>query len=189
MKNHLLFIALLFFLDICNGQDVVFSLEAQYDGVATQVDSIRINNLSNGTSLLLSDLPDLTSYEVNLTEGELYVPDIDNAVQRYKTFRAVSIRAGEIFILNTEKDFARIELAVYSISGTRVFARTEEWRFGESKQISINRNGIYIVTIKSPEEYYSYKAIGLDRNGDVGMESSFGHQLLLKAQHVDNGFT
>ncbi|MCK9499325.1 MAG: hypothetical protein M0Q45_07455 [Bacteroidales bacterium] len=69
MKAIFLFLSL-FAYCITFSQDVVISVQAEYETRPVELNAIFVENLSNGTFAKLYDLPnDITNYEINLSQG------------------------------------------------------------------------------------------------------------------------
>jgi uncharacterized protein (TIGR02145 family) len=170
-------------------QDVICTIVVQLEGVATQADSIRLNNLSNGTTLLLTNLPDSGIYLVNLTKGELFNPGQGNHIRQTNAFRTISMIPGELSIVNSQRFDSDIRLTVFSLSGERIWAQKTEWHQGEVKRLLLNQRGLFLVTLEVSGQLASFKAVGMDDRGDFQIASGGFYTPVLKAQSLDDGFT
>lgn len=58
-------------LIICTvkGQDLIYTVKGEYNSNPLSLDSILIENLSNGTRLLFGNLPIQPDYKINLSSG------------------------------------------------------------------------------------------------------------------------
>lgn len=189
MKVLLLIITFLALYCSSLAQDVIFNLEAHLNGAPTSLDSIRINNLSNGSTLLIVDLPDNNPlYPVNLNTGALHVPDEIDWV-RDQRFKQVTNQPGEFSVINWDKDYGNTEIIIYSLSGNVVFSERCTWLYGEQKQIQLNRSGIYVAVVKTPSSIYSFKALGTVDKGNPTMQTELFRYPTLKSTKLDGNFS
>jgi len=79
MKNFLFILIQLVFISLIHSQDVIVSVTGTYYNSLTELDSLRLENLSNGSEVLFSTLPEgITTYWINLSTGSILGIDPGN---------------------------------------------------------------------------------------------------------------
>lgn len=160
LMRNLLFIALSFGYCLLQANDNIYTVTATIDDEQTYLDSILIENLSNNTNLCFNDLPELTSYRLNLSTQELEIESGFTSTTQQSSFEVIKNVPGEINI-KLPTDIPFLDVLVYNIDGKIMQSRSYSNSMNFNMlQIQIPYAGIYIVAIKTPGKIQSFKAIG-----------------------------
>ena len=165
-------------------QDYLISFEGTGD--ITTVDSTIINNLTQGTSLivygndqlnLVSNITGMSSLEDNMDNNLSIYP---NPIKEYGTVEFNVPQAG---VINTE---------LYDISGKKVLQKSKYFEKGTHfLRISGMGYGFYNLNIKSTEFYYAGKIISQSNTGDspqisfTGQANNSVNETLKKSKNTE----
>jgi hypothetical protein len=120
--------AALFFLMawgfFARGQEIIYTISASIDGESTHLDSILFENLDNQTHFLVSDLPLLPAYDIDLSLQLLVTGIAQIDLPGENTFRLTKNMPGEVDIQFTGHVTQRVRLTVHNLSGQMVYAST-----------------------------------------------------------------
>lgn len=189
MKKVIWLILLIVLANKAYMQDLICSITVQFNGETVLADSIRLNNLSNGTSLLLTNLPDSGTYAVNLSKGSLYTPEEGNRVGRINAFKAIGLQPGKLTLQNSQNFDKDIRISMLSMNGKLLWTTKESWAQGEMKTLLVNRRGIFLVNIEANGQLACFKAVGTEDRGDFQIYTSGLQAPELKTQPVDGTFS
>ncbi len=156
----LLFISLLIY-NIIFSQDVIVFVQAKHEINPIELDTIFIENLSNGTTAKLYDLPiGVTNYEINLSQGA-QVNAIGQINEPLSNFVLLSNKPGVCSFQIQSKPLTDISFNLYNIHGQRLYHET---RYLSS---AINTFEFYnsyanigVLKITTSDNSYSIKVIG-----------------------------
>ena len=70
MKNLFIFVSFFFLSNLIFAQsDVIYTVQANHNNIAQQLDSIVVENESNGKLMVFKNLPQSDAYNINITKG------------------------------------------------------------------------------------------------------------------------
>lgn len=150
MKKFVLFTGLLLNLISLFSQDIVYTIGGFHGENAVHLDSILFENLENDTRLLISDLPDQLTYEINLTSKGL-ISAIDlNDINLEKSITIVKNTPGEVHLM-VNKDLKTASLNLFNLSGQKLYnSNLNETKRGDNIIVDIPNPGIYILSVNCP---------------------------------------
>jgi uncharacterized protein (TIGR02145 family) len=160
MKAIFLFLSL-FAYCITFSQDVVISVQAEYETRPVELNAIFVENLSNGTFAKLYDLPnDITNYEINLSQGA-QVKANDQTNETSSNFTLLSSKPGFCSFQIISKPQSNVTFDLYNIHGQKLYhviknlsAEISTFEFCNSY------SNIGVLKITTDEHCYSIKVVG-----------------------------
>ena len=171
-KLTFLFLLLPVFL---NAQDIVYTVSGDYNGGKTPLNYIIVDNITNGTSISFSDLPEHDYYQINLTKnaywGTVSVFDIEetsNYVLLENSPGNLSIRYGGLNETNIKVSIINVNGQTFYISNDLVLNPSQ------FLHIKLGSEGLYFVKIESSVEAKTFKVIGSAQETDYAVEVGNG---------------
>lgn len=161
MKKSILLTALIFISNFVFAQDITVNIEGQYNGYNLHIDSILIENNSNGTKDLINNLPDLHTHQFNLTQG-IYLSSSNIITANItKELNLVQNSPGILKLNYTEDYHSKAQISIYNLTGEKIKQSTKNISQGNNLiTIRIAKQGIHIVHFKLNTISKSYKVIG-----------------------------
>ncbi len=162
MKKSILTIASIIFT-ACTvfAQDIIYTVSGDYNGGNIPLNSIIVDNITNGTSITFSDLPENDYYQINLSKnaywGTVDVFDIEKA----SSFSAVQNEPGLLSVIYRGKAAGKSLISIIDMSGKILYVENNLFLNPNNLvQIHIGTTGAYLIRIVSPYETKTFKAIG-----------------------------
>ena len=105
-------------------QDVTVTLTTKFQGTAVSLDSIFVENILNGTRVMMTDLPAaITTYEINLSKGKI-IYGIKELHGSGFGFFLYSNTPGRLMFYARFPALAQINLRLYDLTGQLVFKKS-----------------------------------------------------------------
>jgi len=167
MKKLAILILLINVTCLLQGQDIIYTVSCEKDGVNTNLDSIMFENLSNDSYIVFGPLSYQASYAVNLSSQRVEVnTSLTNFVDEDQMFRIVKNIPGKISILY-KFDFPEdIKLSVIDLNGQILYTQNIDASIAfNTINIEIPNSGFYIINLQSPFGEQSFKVVGSGRSG------------------------
>lgn len=157
-KLTLLFLLLPVFL---NAQDIIYTVSGDYNGGKTPFDSIMVDNITNGTSISFSNLPEHDYYQINLTKnaywGTVSVFDIEEP----SSFTLLENSPGNLSIRYGGLNETTIKVSIINVNGQTLYLRNDLVLLpSQFLRVKLGSEGLYFVKIESLLETKTFKAIG-----------------------------
>ncbi|MCA1919473.1 MAG: hypothetical protein LDL38_08755 [Flavobacterium piscis] len=144
-------------------QDVIIFVQAKQLSNSLSLDTILIENLSNGTTVNIYNLPQgVSNYEINLSQGA-EVNSIAQIAEQTTNFKLISNQPGlsRFSIKSMCSDFLHLEL--FNIHGQSLYKTTEQIVVGTNTFDFLNNYpSIGILSLKTSKDKYSIKVIGAE---------------------------
>ncbi len=160
MKAIFLFLTLLAYC-ITFSQDVVIFIQAELETSPVELDTIFVENLSNGTFAKLYDLPNgVTNYEINLSQGA-QVNAIGQINEPSSNFTLLSNKPGVCSFQIISKPQSNVTFDLYNIHGQKLYHEIKNL----SAEISTfefynSHSNIGVLKITTVDNCYSIKVFG-----------------------------
>ena len=154
-----------------SAQDLIYTVSAEIEEQKTSLDSILVENLSNDTRILFSDLPALEYYQINLTKNAFWGTVGTSETEMKPEF--VQTRNLPGLIQLTWRGISTVEarLSIFNINGQLVYAAGRKTLFpNNSIRVQLTATGMYFVQIQSPLGTKTFKAIGSEKQTDYGVK-------------------
>lgn len=149
-------------------QDIIYTFSGELEKVNTPLESILIENLNNGTSLFFGELPVQPNYQVNLTKKQLWgKTGLDDLTFNETAFLVEQNSPGLLSLSPNNSLFGNTEVLVYNVNGQKVasavYANVSK---GSLFSFIIEREGVFLIAVKSASFSKSFKVIGKRGNGN-----------------------
>ncbi len=164
------FLAFLFFATtiLVNSQELIYTVIGEFNSSSFSLDSIMVENISNGTQLVFGDLPIQTDYKINLSTGELMGP---TGIDMYQIANYISVIrniSGNICISVRSNMLQHVRAFVYNIHGQMLCESGElNMRSGDVIDVHLPGGDIYIVEVATEYGSKAFKAIGSLSKGAI----------------------
>jgi uncharacterized protein (TIGR02145 family) len=184
-KIHLICVIVCLFLGTLHAQDLIYTVSGEYDNQAVPLDSILIENITNGTSISFGDLPEHDNYRINLSQKVLWISSGINSQSIGIDFYLKNKQPGKLTIGCKNPTITQTTVNVFNINGQKVFS-SSQLRVGNGHSIDINIGipGIFIVKVISGNNNQSFKAIGRDETGQIALSSLTDNTATMKSSQV-----
>jgi uncharacterized protein (TIGR02145 family) len=160
MKAIFLFLSLLAYC-ITFSQDVVIFIQAELETSPVELDTIFVENLSNGTFAKLYDLPNgVTNYEINLSQGA-QVNAIGQINEPSSNFTLLSNKPGVCSFQIISKPQSNVTFDLYNIHGQKLYHEIKNLTAEISTfEFYNSHSNIGVLKITTVDNCYSIKVIG-----------------------------
>jgi hypothetical protein len=178
MKKLILIASIIFATSTVFAQDVIYTISGEINQTKTPLDSILVENLSNGTSSLFDNLPEHDFYQINLTQnaywGTVGISDINQSPQ----FAEVQNLPGKLAVNWLGNSPVEVRLSVFTVSGQLVYAATKRMVYpGTSLNIHLGSHGVFLIRLNAPLGSQTFKAVGAGNSSQTSVE--------ITAQNID----
>lgn len=174
--NPLFFVVLLFVnLTLSAQNDLIYTMVGRSRGEILPLDSVSIENISNGVKIGFGHLPVRENYQINLTKKAFWGSVFVGEVQFEDQFTVKTNKPGTFILVYEGRPVIHGNLTVYSINGQKIFSTHDlEMNNGHQLEITIGRQGIFLVGISAGSKSESYKVIGTEINGRIALSERPG---------------
>ncbi len=160
MKKSTAFLVFYFVYSVVFSQDLIYTISADIEEQKTALDSILVENLTNDSWIIFSDLPHLESYRINLTKKELLGNTGLAGFNRSSGFIEYENRPGEIKLAYFNNIPVMAGFSIYNMKGQKVYADKKLVYTGNSVCFRLSDAEMYIVKVETPADVRTFKAIG-----------------------------
>jgi uncharacterized protein (TIGR02145 family) len=163
-KPILTIVSVILTTGIIFAQDLIYTVSGEINESKTALDSILVENLTNGTRIVFGDLPEHDYYQINLTKNAYWGTVGINDVSKNLPAFVVSVNTpGQIAINYQRNEPVEINVSVFNVNGQKVYASTKQiLNARNSVDIVLNHSGVYFVRVDAPFGSQTFKAIGAD---------------------------
>jgi uncharacterized protein (TIGR02145 family) len=166
-------VVLMVFVTWLKAQDVIITVTGVSGDTPVELDTVMIDNLSNGTNLVLDDFPaGVTDYEINLSQG-IYnsVYDIH---QRKEYIELISNNLYKTQILVGLQNRQTIFVQIFDLSG-RVLANSNIKGGHGNNLIEITTNQFSLIKISTNLMATTFKTVGCFSGKPVSIKNKEAH--------------
>lgn len=158
------------FLGLC-AQDIIYTVSGKYDQSKIPLDSILVENVTNGKILSFRNLPDGDNYLLNLTNntfgGTVDVYDVKKA----GPLLVIGNLPGSLQLLYNGSEIIFARLSIININGQVLYSTSKQKLLpGNSIHVELGQDGIYFVRIESPVFTKTFKSVGLRTSANFKIE-------------------
>ncbi len=189
MKKYAVSLIFLFSLHIVVAQDIILTLSAEIDQEKTSLDSILVENISNGTDTIYSNLPENDFYRINLTNYNLlgaYDWDFNQSSGSFSIMRNLP---GNIVLEYRGSSASEFILTVFNINGQIVYSSGKQnINWGKSVQLNVNSTGMFLVKTETETDIQAFKVVGIGKGNNYSLNFSeeFTRALDIKSNISNN---
>ena len=160
---------------ITNAQDVIYTISGNYNGEKIPLDSIVVDNLTNGTSISFHNLPEHDYYQINLSKnsywGTVNVFDLEKTPE----FVAHQNTPGLLSVKFNGNYETMAQIAILNANGKNLFFKKNLLLLPQNLvQIKLGNTGIFFVRMELPDKTMTFKAIGFGNTNHYDVEVSEG---------------
>jgi len=188
MKKFCLFIAILINHSLF-AQDIILTVSGEYNNQKLPLDSILLENRTKQTSLILRDLPDYETYQVNLTKGALGGTTGIDVMENQNSVSVLKNLPGELELGYLSKKQEEIRIAIFNVNGQKVNETVKQVIFGNnSLNVSVGKQGIFLVQLQTSLFNQSFKTAGKPSSGDYSVSLGSAGNQKLKSGTLESDF-
>lgn len=177
MKKFLLFTLISFIISNTNAQDVIYKVKGTIDKQSTSIDSILVENISNNTKLLFSNLPEQKEYTINLAQKALWGHTIENPHEQNPGFKVTTNYPGYLCLTYNHNVPTVANLFIYNLQGEEVYENKNQVFYkGNFIRIYLGPSRFYAVKIQSSYGMQGFKALGAMTNQNSSTKVKIVHQ-------------
>jgi uncharacterized protein (TIGR02145 family) len=174
MKNWFLLIAALFVLNV-NGQNFLITFNGS--GASTTVTTVKVENLTAGTTLTLNgtDILQLT--------GAVAVPSIENDQSTGIKIYPNPSSDNSLIVFSPPSE-GEVNIAIYEMTGRKVFQKNSSVEQSRQEfRISGLKNGLYLVNVNGDKYNFSGKLLSTrESEGTITIEKVPGNRLAVNEE-------
>jgi len=192
LYKHFIGTLLLSFFLIANikAQDVIYTVKSTVDNHATPVDSILVENISNGTKILFDNLPDLKKYTINLNQKALWGQTIERPNEQNPGFKVTTNYPGYLCLTYNHDLPTVATISIYNMEGRQVYENKNQVFYqGNFVRIYLGPSRFYAVKIESSFGMQGFKALGAMSNANSSTSVEIVHQERAFNSDVSNPVT
>lgn len=168
-RSFFLFIFLSMFLGL-KSQDIIYTISGTYNQKKVPLDSIIVENVTNGKMISFGNLPAGDNYLINLSQnsfgGTVDVMDITKP----QLFTITKNVPGAISFLYRGMTQTAARISVININAQVMHTFTNDLFPGNSMNVKIGKQGMYFIKIETDSYTQTLKAIGLNGSGDYKVD-------------------
>ncbi len=156
-------------------QDVIYTVSGDYNGGKTPLDSIIVDNITNGTRISFGDLPEHDYYQINLTQNAYWGSVSAFDLEESSDFIVKENSFGKLSVLYGGSSPAEVKISIINVNGQTLFIKDELLlRSQQSLLVKLGSEGVYFVKIESLQETITFKALGGAAQDDFNVEIGDG---------------
>lgn len=161
LYRHFLIVGLMFIINSLNSQDIFCTISGEIDNQKVGLESILIVNTTNNSQLLFENLSEQSDYVINLTNKALWGSTGLSDYQFENGYKIVKNTFGELIINVNYTPIDPVSISIYNIQGQELFsALFSKVVSGNSINIKLANEGVYLVKIASDEWVQSFRSLG-----------------------------
>ncbi len=151
----------IFSVSIVRSQDIIYTISGQFDEENISLDSILIENITNGTEFLFDDLPENPDYQINLTEKQYWGTTGINSLKEDPGFVVLRNIPGKLSVRYTKNTPINVNVSVYNINGQKLYSSGKNTlQANNIIRLELESVGVFLVKLESPDFVQSFKSIG-----------------------------
>lgn len=197
MKKKLLIVLLAVLTNHLSAQsDVFYTIQANYNAAAVQLDSIVVENESNGKVLKFTNLPAATAYKINLIKGLIVAaPDITTGLQSFienvnSRFVVSKNYAGTLGLNFTGNTTENVQLAVYNLAGMLEYNQLLTVQPYSNLRVNMPQSAVHLVKLTTAKGTQTFRTFGsryftnYSATSTVGIQASVSYNSIAQPQKI-----
>jgi len=168
-------------------QDLIYTVSGELNAQKTALDSILVENLSNGTRSMFGNLPAQQYYQINLTKNAYWGTVGINSENKIPSFVESQNLPGLLVVSWYGSSPIDVKLTVFTVSGQTVYTSDRKMVFpGNAINILLGSQGVFLVKLESPIGTQTFKTVGsgLARNYDVSVSEARLVKAIVKSSQI-----
>ena len=159
MKKSAITFILCFFSVIVFSQDIIYTVSGEIVNNKTALDSILVENLTTGKSVLFGGLPILEYYQINLTKNAFW-GTVGIASEKFQEFTEAQNQPGLLTVAYYGNTPTQAGVTVFNSNGQKILAMSKTIYPGNALQVRLTTQGVFFVRFDTPAESRTFKAVG-----------------------------
>ena len=157
-------------------QDIIYTISGEYNEEIISIDSILIENISNGTEILFADLPVNPYYQINLSQRSLMGPVGILDVEKSHLFTEIKNLPGILSLNYNGATQMEAKLSIININGQIMYSTGKIVILpGNSIRVQLSSPEIFLVKLESPAFNKTFKAVGSNIINNYRIEITEGN--------------
>jgi uncharacterized protein (TIGR02145 family) len=157
---------ILIFCSICivhtSAQDIIITISGYQIETPLELDSIRIENLNNGTNLSLANFPSgVFDYKINLTQGTYN--SVPASLIQQESIELLNNRLGVTQLLIKVPERQEIGIGLFDINGRTLLKSNLICESGDNI-IEITTDCICLIQVNTKKQSQNFKSVGVSSN-------------------------
>jgi formylglycine-generating enzyme required for sulfatase activity len=198
MKTFTKFLVLFFALSLVHAlhaQDIVIEIAGEINSQVTSIDSVLIENISNGSRIAFDSLPELPDYNFNLTQQAFWGA---TGIKEHNLNEQIQIfenRPGVLSLSNIKNSSQPLKIQVYTLQGQLIADYNSTMPAHALVSVHLNHQAIYLVRVKTGLVERTFKAIGFGDAPENAVSVNFSENHTFTGnfkegqQKLDQGFS
>ncbi len=152
---------LLFVVSVLSAQDVIYTISGDYNGGKTPLDSIVIDNITNGSSISFTDLPEHDYYQINITKNSYWGTVSAFDIKESSIFKELINTPGFLSVSYGGHSPGIAKVSVLNVNG-QVLYRQDNLNLipNHALQVNVGAAGMYFVKVELPQQTKTFKIVG-----------------------------
>ena len=151
-------------------QEITYTVSADLNNQMVSIDSILFENLSNNTSLWFKNLPVQEDYIINLTLKKLESTTGVFSNKSEEQYRVLRSYPGFLSIYCSPLSDENVTISVYTLQGQKLYtSETMPVSNGNTVNVNLGDEGVYLVRIISKTGIKTFKAIGSSSGSNINV--------------------
>ncbi len=152
---------LLFVFSILSAQDVIYTISGDYNVGKTPLDSIVIDNITNGTSISFTDLPEHDFYQINLTKNSFWGTVSAFDIKESHIFKELINTPGFLSVSYGGNSPGNAKVSVINSNGQVLYRKDNLTLIpNQALQVNVGPAGMYFVKVELPQQTKTFKIVG-----------------------------
>ncbi len=176
MKTTFLFLTICFsFISLSKAQDLIYTLVGTINNENTSIDSISVENQTNGKQIGFGNLPIRNDYRINLSKRSFWGSTHTETFPSEQGFRISGQNQGLLSLRYRGAALPEANIFIFNINGQSIlYQKAQNLLDGSTLQIKIGQNGIFFVRIITARFAQTFKIIGEEEHR--GFEIYYGSE-------------
>jgi hypothetical protein len=150
-----------FSVSVVLSQDIIYTISGQFDEENISLDSILIENITNGTKILFDDLPENPDYQINLTKKQYWGTTGINSLKEEPGFVVLQNIPGKLSLLYSKNTPTDVNVSIYNIKGQKIYTSGKKTLHANNIiRLELESVGVFLVKLESQHFVQSFKTIG-----------------------------
>lgn len=146
---------------IINAQDLIYTINGEFNEEKVTLNSIHFENISNGTSILFDSIPEVDDYQINLTQKSYWGTTNILAFEKLSKFVVSQNTPGNLVVFYNWDQPTDIRISVYNINGQKVYSQGKRILQGNNSiNIQLGTSQLFLVRLETLSGSQTFKVVG-----------------------------
>ncbi len=165
-----------FSVSVVLSQDIIYTIRGQFDEETISIDSILIENISNGSRILFDNLPENPDYQINLTKKQYWGTTSINSLKEESGFVVLQNIPGKLSLLYSKNTPVNVNVSVYNINGQKIYSSGKNiLQANNIITLELESFEVFFVKLESQDFIQSFKSIGVGHSNNFNVNITTGN--------------